>query len=143
MLPIKPLANLPTHEVTNMPPYLGDQDLWRDDTALQEAVAREGGKWAEEKLAAFGKIAGAVEIFEKADLANRHTPEMRAFDRYGMRINQVEYHPAYHDLMTVAIENEVPSFAWIHERSGAHVGHAALTYIRTYAGSIEIEGCRS
>jgi putative acyl-CoA dehydrogenase len=129
MIPVKPLANLHTHEVTNMPPHLGDQNLWSDDVALREAVLREGGGWAEEKLAAFGAIAGAAEIFEKADLANRHSPELKSFDRYGMRINQIEYHPAYHDLMAVAIENEVPSFAWTHARPGAHVVHAALTYM--------------
>jgi len=129
MIPLKPRANLSTHEVTNMPPYLGDQDLWRDDAALREGVAREGGSSAEAMLVAFGKIAGAAEIFEKADLANRHAPELKAFDRHGMRINQVEFHPAYHDLMAVAIENEVPSFAWNHPGSGAQVGHAALTYM--------------
>ncbi len=116
-----------------MPPHLGDQDLWRNDAALREGVAREGGSRAEEKLAAFGKIAGAAEIFEKADLANRHAPEIKAFDRYGMRINQVEYHPAYHDLMAVAVENELPSFAWSHPGPGSQVGHAALTYIFSQA----------
>ena len=65
MLPIKPLANLPTHEVTNMPPYLGGQDLWMDDIALREGVAREGGSSVENRLSAFGKIAGSAEIFEK------------------------------------------------------------------------------
>ena len=129
MIPIKPLASLPTHEVTNMPPHLGDQDLWQGDAALREGIAREGGAWAGDKLAAFGKIAGAAEIFEKADLANRHTPEIKAFDRYGMRINQVEFHPAYHDLMAIAIENEVPSFAWNHPVPGAQVAHAAFTYM--------------
>ncbi|MAG99019.1 MAG: DNA alkylation response protein [Rhodospirillaceae bacterium] len=129
MIPAKPLAVLPTHEVTNMPPHLGDQDLWQNDAALREGVAREGGGWTEQKLADFGKIAGAAEIFEKADQANRQGPEIRAFDRHGMRINQVEFHPAYHDLMAVAIENEVPNFAWRHAKPGSQVGHAALTYM--------------
>ena len=129
MIPLRPLANLPTHDVANMPPHLGDQDLWRADAALRQGVARKGGGWAEEKLAAFGKIAGAAEIFEKADAANRHIPEIKPFDRYGMRINQVEFHPAYHDLMAVAIENEVPSFAWRHPGPGSQVGHAALSYM--------------
>ncbi len=73
-----------------MPPHLGDQDMWQNDAALREGVLREGGGWAEEKLAAFGKVVGAAEMFEKADLANRYVPEMKAFDRYGMRINQVK-----------------------------------------------------
>ncbi len=129
MTPLKPLANLPTHDVTNMPPYVGDQDLWNNDAALREGIAREGGGWAEEHLAKFGKIAGAAETFEKADTANRITPENRPFDRYGMRINQVDFHPHYHDLMAVAVENQVPSFAWNHSRPGSQVAQAALTYM--------------
>jgi putative acyl-CoA dehydrogenase len=126
---LKPLASLPTHEVTNMPPHLGNQDLWAGDDALKEGVTREGGGWAADKLAAFGKIAGAASTFEKADAANRHLPELKPYDRYGMRINQVEFHPTYHDLMAIAIENEVPSFAWNQARPGAEVAHAALTYM--------------
>jgi len=133
MIPLKPLASLPTHDVTNMPPHLGDQDLWQGDVALREGVAREGGNWSSDKLAAFGRIAGAAEIFDKADLANKHVPELKPFDRYGMRINQVEFHPAYHDLMAVAIANEVPSFAWTHPQPGAQVVHAALTYMYNQA----------
>ena len=133
MPPLKPLADLPTHEVINMPPHLGDQDLWRDDLALQEAVGREGGDWARQKLAAFGKIAGAAETFEKADRANRHVPEIRPFDRYGMRINQVEFDSAYHDLLGLAIEHELPSFAWRNPKPGAQVVHAALNYMLNQA----------
>ena len=129
MTPFRPLAALPTHEVVNMPPHLGDQDLWRDDPALREGVDREGGGWAQDRLAAFGRVAGAVDTFEKADLANRHPPELETFDRYGMRVDQVAFHPAYHELMAIAIENEVPSFAWRHPRSGSQVVHAALTYL--------------
>ena len=129
MIPFKPLATLPTHDVTNMPPHLGDQDLWQNDAALREGVAREGAGWAREKLESFGRISGSAEIFEKADLANRHAPELKAFDRHGMRINQISYHPAYHDLMAAAIENEVPSFAWRREGPGAQVGHVALAYM--------------
>ena len=129
MVPYKPSAVLPTHEVTNMPPHMGDQDLWWDDAVLRETVAREGAGWAEPQLSALGKRMGAAEIFEKADLANRYTPELKPFDRYGMRIDQVEFHPAYHDLLGIAIEHEVPSFAWRHECPGGQVAHAALTYM--------------
>ena len=129
MLPVKPLATLPTHEVINMPPHLGDQDLWASDTAFREAVMREGGGAAEAHISAFGKTAGAAEIFDKADQANRHTPELKAYDRYGMRINQVEFHPAWHDLMDLAISNQVPNYAWNNPGPGAHVAHMALTYM--------------
>ena len=129
MPPLKPLANLPTHDVTNMPPYIGDQDLWADDMALREAVAREGGGWAEDHLSGFGKATGTAENFDKGERANRHHPELRPYDRHGMRINQVDYHPAYHDLMGHAIENQVASFGWKHQRPGSHVAHTALTYM--------------
>ena len=130
MRPHQPLADLPTHEVTNMPPHMGDQDLWAENAALREGVAREGGGWAENELARLGAIAGTEEIFHKAEQANRHTPELNAFDRYGMRINQVAYHPAYHDLMALAIGHQVPNFAWNHEdRPGAQVAHTALSYM--------------
>ena len=133
MIPRKPLASLPTHKVANMPPHLGDQDLWQSDPALQEGIARDGAGWAESTLAEFGKVAGAVETFEKAELANRYPPELKAFDRYGMRINQVTYHPAYHELLAIAVENEIASFAWNHPQSGSQVGNAALTYMFSQA----------
>jgi len=129
MLPSKPLDTLPTHSVTNMPPYMGDQDLWRSDPALQEAVNREGAAWAQTDLDALGRRVGTNDIFELAEQANRYSPEIKAYDRYGMRVNQVIYHPAYHDLMRLAIENQIPSFAWNHTGPGAQVGHMALSYM--------------
>ena len=113
MIPIKPLTDLPTHEVINMPPHLEDQDLWMSDSALREGVKREGGSWAQEKLERLGKTFGSIEVFEKAEQANCNLPQMKAFDRYGNRINQVDYHPAYHELMVLAISNEVPNFPGI------------------------------
>lgn len=112
-----------------MPPYIGDQDLWLDDSALRDWVCLFGGAWAREQLARAGADAGAALTFEKADAANRYPPELKAFDRYGMRINQVEFHPAYHDLMKLAIRYEVPNFAWNHKGPGAQVAHMALTYM--------------
>jgi len=127
--PLRPRAALATHDVFNMPPHMGDRDLWAGDTALQEGVRREGAGWAAERIAAFGRLIGRAEVAEKADQANRHGPELRPFDRYGMRIDRVEYHPAYHDLMALAVGNQVAGFAWNHEGPGAHVGHMALTYL--------------
>jgi|TARA_B100001079_G_scaffold243027_1_gene229454 putative acyl-CoA dehydrogenase len=108
---------------------MGDQDLWRSDPALQEAVNREGAAWAQTDLVALGRRVGTNDIFELAEQANRYSPEIKAYDRYGMRVNQVIYHPAYHDLMRLAIENQVPSFAWNHTGPGAQVGHMALSYM--------------
>ena len=55
-----------------------------------------------EKLAKLGKTFGSAEVLEKADQANRNPPQIKPFDRYGNRINQVEYHPVYHELMSLA-----------------------------------------
>lgn len=126
---LKPLTHLPTHDVVNMPELIGDQDLWLDDPPLREIVVREGGDWASDKLAAFAKVAGAEETFEKANQANRHPPELKAFDRHGRRLNQVHYHPAYHDLMAIAIENQVGNFAWVDPQPGSQVVHGALNYL--------------
>ncbi len=129
MPPRAPITHLPTHEVTNMPPPIGDQDLWQSDRALREGVAREGAGWARDQLARFGRLAGREETFQLAHDANRHAPELAAFDRYGQRINQVEFHPAYHELHRLAVGHGLPNFAWNHRRPGAHVAHAALNYM--------------
>ena len=129
MIPQCPIAKLSTHEVSNTPPHLGSQNLWQSDRALQEVIKREGATQAAAHLAEFGKLAGADETFDKANQANRYPPELHAFDRYGMRINQTHFHPAYHDLMRLAVENEVSNYAWNHPGQGAHVAHGALTYL--------------
>ncbi len=139
MIPFKPTTDLPTHEVVNMPPLIGDQDLWANDSALQTAVAREGAGWASDHLSAFGCEVGVDETFRKADQANRHAPELRAFDQHGRRINQIEYHPAYHDLMDMAVRNGVPNLAWnAREKghhTGGHVANMALVYLFSQAES--------
>jgi putative acyl-CoA dehydrogenase len=129
MKPRNPIAKLPTHEVFNMPPHMGDQNLWEDDQALKHWTTIFGAKGHANHLAHVGRLAGLDETFEKANQANRHGPELHAFDRYGMRINVVEFHPAYHDLMELAIANKVHNFAWHNEGNAGHVGQSALTYM--------------
>ena len=126
---LRPIKQLPTHEVENMPPYMGNQDLWKNDKNLRDAVKREGAGWAEEKLRAFGQLMGSTKMFDHADKANKNPPELKAFDQYGNRINYVDYHPSYHHLLGAAIKNEVPSFAWKHKKEGSQVAHMALTYM--------------
>ncbi|TNE39822.1 MAG: DNA alkylation response protein [Alphaproteobacteria bacterium] len=124
-----PITDLPTHEVTNVPPLLGDQDLYAKDRVLQEGLKREGAGWAEEIVAGFGRKAGTEEVMEWANQANRYAPELKAFDRNGRRINQVTFHPAYHNLMDLAISNDLPTFAWNNPKPGNHVAHGALSYL--------------
>ena len=126
---LRPIKQLPTHEVENMPPYMGNQDLWKNDKNLREAVNREGAGWAEKNLSAFGHLMGCTEMFDHAEKANKNPPELKAFDQYGNRINYVDYHPSYHHLLGVAIKNEIPSFAWNHKKEGSQVAHMALTYM--------------
>lgn len=129
MLPKNPINFLDTHEVFNMPSYLGDQDLWGNDKALQNLTKAMGAGWAEKKLKETGKLVGSQEVFNKADKANKYPPELKVFDKYGMRINQVEFHPAYHELLDLAISREVHNFAWRHTKKGGHVANAALIYM--------------
>ena len=69
MPPLNPQALLPTHEVLNMPPHLGDQDLWAEDIALQEAVAQNGAGWAADHLSRFGQHMGQAEMLHHSELA--------------------------------------------------------------------------
>ena len=124
-----PITQLPTHEVTNVPPPLERQDLFGIDRPLQEGLRREDAAWAEATVSDFAAKVGTEEVLEWANQANRYPPELKAFDRNGRRINQVTFHPAYHNLMALAIGNDVPTFAWNNPRPGNHVAHGALSYL--------------
>lgn len=129
MKPHAPISSLPTHDVMNVPPHQGAQDFWTSDPALQDHVAANQASWAGRHLAAAGKAFGSENNQERAEQANRVPPVLRAFDRYGMRVNQAEFHPAYHDLMGLAMQHGLHSFAWTHAKPGGHVANGALTYM--------------
>jgi putative acyl-CoA dehydrogenase len=118
-----------THEVLNQPPPFEDANLYRTDRALSDAVAREGGSFAAARLEALGAVVGSAEVIELAFLANRFTPELKTHDRFGHRIDEVEFHPAWHRLMALAIGHRVPSFGWVEARPGAHVARAGLSFL--------------
>ena len=128
-----------THTVDNQPPPLAPYDLWRSDVALREAVEREGGSWAQKELAAYGPAAGG-ELMELGFTANENKPRLRSFDRFGNRIDEVEFHPAWHRILALNMGHGVHSFAWRNEKTpGAHVARAALSYM---AGQVEAgNGC--
>src|SRR4051812_14530327 len=102
-----------THEVENQVPPLGASNLFVTDRALREAVAREGGGWAEAALVGFGGVAGG-EMMELGIAANRHKPALQAFDATGHRVDEIEFHPAYHRLMQLGTQHGVHAFAWRH-----------------------------
>ena len=115
-----------THVVENQAPPLQDYNAYLGDTGLKEAVHREGGGWGEDRLTEFGAHAGSAEVAELARLANTELPVLRTHDRHGNRIDEVEFHPAYHELMAAALAAELPSLPWREPRAGAHVVRAAL-----------------
>ena len=106
MKPYRPLSRLSTHEVTNVPPHMGDQNLWADDRVLREWFSFYRGEHHVDHMAKVGRVTGLDDTFEKARQANQFVPQLQAFDRYGMRINAIEFHPAYHDLMHLAVSHQ-------------------------------------
>jgi putative acyl-CoA dehydrogenase len=118
-----------THEVTNQPPPLVDYDVFSADRTLSEAVQRYGAGWAIEQLQELGKRAGSAEAQRWADEANRYPPILRTHDRYGHRIDEVEYHPSYHELMRTAIGHGQHATPWVDTRPSAHVARAAGFYV--------------
>jgi putative acyl-CoA dehydrogenase len=111
----EPLA---THEVFNQSPPYVDVNLFTSDRALMDAVEREGGGHAAERLAAFGARCGSAEAFERGRLANENTPRLRAFDAKGYRLDRVEFHPAYHALMEMSVHEGLHCSAWDHLATG-------------------------
>ncbi|MEV5355960.1 acyl-CoA dehydrogenase family protein [Streptomyces sp. NPDC052693] len=124
-----------THDVINQPPPLTPYDA-SDDLALLEGLRREGADWAEEELRRLGRRAGSAQAQEWADLANRHEPELRTHDRYGNRVDEVEFHPSWHHLMRTAIAEGLAASPWADARPGAHVARTAggLVWGHTEAG---------
>jgi putative acyl-CoA dehydrogenase len=119
----------PTHQVTNQPPPLVGYNAWSGDSILREAVQREGGGWIAGRADDLGELVGSERLQMLAVQANRVAPQLRTHDAFGHRIDEIEYHPAYHELMTLALANGLHSTAWTAGRSGAFVGRAALNYL--------------
>jgi putative acyl-CoA dehydrogenase len=116
-------------EVANQPPPLEPYNLLGSDHALREAVAREGASWALDELAALGAAFGSAEVVAQGIDANRNLPQLRAFDRSGNRIDEVEFHPAWHALLGRAVAAGLHSSPWAAPKPGAHVARAAGTYM--------------
>ena len=118
-----------THAVENQSVPLADYDAYATDPALRDALHREGGGWAEDHVAAFGKVVGG-ELLRLGFSANENKPKFKPFDRYGHRIDEVEFHPSYHRIMELGIAHGVPNFGWRHaDTPGANVARAALAYL--------------
>ena len=128
---INPLHNAETHEVFNQPSTLENYNLYKQDIALQEAVLREGADWSENELLAFGEISGTKEAIELGFQANENKPQFFSHDSHGHRIDEIRFHPAYHQLMKTSIEHGIHSSHWATPQKGAHVARAAKFYLQT------------
>ena len=114
-----------THHVNNQAPPLLDWDLFSTNTPLVEAVQREGAGWVAERAAALGRLVGGEPLGWGA-LANENKPVLRTHDRYGNRIDEVDFHPAWHKLMALGVEWELHALPWRSPEPAAHAARAAL-----------------
>ncbi|GHJ16621.1 acyl-CoA dehydrogenase family protein [Micromonospora sp. AKA38] len=117
-----------THEVVNQVPPLVGHDT-ADDPALLDGLAREGAGWAAAGLRELGRLAGGEAANEHGRLANEHPPVLRTHDRYGHRVDEVEFHPSWHELMRTAVGHGLHAAPWVDDRPGAHVARAAGFYV--------------
>jgi putative acyl-CoA dehydrogenase len=118
-------------EVTNQAPALVDYDAFETDLPLKEALAREGASWALARAKAAGRRAGSAEYIRHGFLANENTPKLKTHDRFGNRIDEVDFHPSWHEIMRTAVREGLHSLPWREPREGAHVARAALYFLYT------------
>src|SRR3954454_7089470 len=117
-----------THEVTNQVPLLVGHDV-AGYPPLLESLEREGADWAVDEVRALGRRAGGAEAQEWGRLAERNHPVLHTHDRFGYRVDEVEFDPAWHQLMTIAVEAGVHAAPWGDRREGAHVARAAKEFV--------------
>jgi len=115
---------VPTHEVFNQVPPLVGTDI-STHAALIEGLHREGAGWAEAEVRELGALGNGPHFQEAGRLANDHPPVLQTHDRYGNRVDEVEYLPQYHELMRTAVEHGLHGAPWADERPGTHVARAA------------------
>ena len=113
----------------NQPPPLVGYNLFESDAPLRESLEREGASWAHDLVHELGRLAGTEQAIDWGFQANANPPRLRTHDRFGERIDEVEFHPAWHELMKVAVGHGLHSLPWREPRPGAHAARAAAFYI--------------
>src|SRR6266571_1503303 len=113
----------------NQPPPLVDYNLFESDAVLGESVEREGGAWAHDLVHGLGRLAGTQQAIDWGFQANANPPQLRTHDRFGERIDEIEFHPAWHELMKVAIGHGLHALPWREPGAGAHAARAAAFYV--------------
>jgi putative acyl-CoA dehydrogenase len=115
-----------THEVFNQAPPLEGYNVFESDRVLGEAVRREGADWAGEELRGLGAVCGRHDVIELGRLANENPPRLHTHDRAGHRIDEVEFHPAWHELLRVGVSHGLHASPWREPRPGAHVARGGM-----------------
>lgn len=128
----RPQSELETHTVSNQPEPFGDVDLFLSDRALKGAVEAAGGGVHAARLSEFGRRCGAFETQDWSRQAQETPPKLRSFDRFGHRIDEVEFHPAYHQLMSLGLDSGLSACAW-REAEAGHVLHGAMMILMNQA----------
>ena len=114
-----------THDVFNQPPPLENYNVFSADRVLVEATEREGAAWAVGRIEELGAICGRPDTIRLGVAANENPPRLRTHDRWGNRIDEVEFHPAWHELMTLGISHGLHASPWRDPQPGAHVARGA------------------
>src|SRR5271154_6036549 len=117
-----------THTVFNQAPPLEGVDVFASNLPLVEGVEREGAGWVRERASALGRFVGGDPQQLWGRQANENKPVLRTHDRYGNRIDEVEFHPAWHELMAMGVEHETHALPWRSPQPGAHVVRVALEF---------------
>ena len=124
-----------THEVSNQVPELQDYNLFDTDIALREGVQRERAGWHSADLSRFGAELGSNAVLELGQLANRHEPEFLSHDRFGNRIDRVDFHPSWHELLRLLRREGLHALPWMEPRPGAQVARAAGYFLQSQVES--------
>ncbi len=128
MTHFRPAADLETHDVTNQPPPFEEVNIFKTDTALKGAVEKNAGAFHVKHLSSFGAKCGSAQAIEWSRQANKNPPQLKSFDHYGHRLDEVEFHPAYHKLMALGIAAGIAAHLWSGIEAG-HVRHSAHLYL--------------
>jgi len=124
-----------THDVFNQAPPLEDYNPFDADRPLQEALRREGAEWAEHRTRELGAICGSAQTIRWGFEANERKPELKTHDRYGNRVDEVEFDTSWHELMRIGVSNGLHAMPWREPGPGAHVARAAMFMLLMQAES--------
>ncbi len=122
----RPQSEAATHEVFNQASPLEGYNTYEADRVLQEALRREGGDWAEDRVSEAGAFAGSARAIRWGYEANENPPKLKTHDRLGNRIDEVEFHPSWHELLEAGVGFGAHALPWREPQAGAHVARAAM-----------------